>query len=526
MKIKLLVADVDGTLVTRAKLLTPRALDALARLREAGVQFALTSGRPPRGLAKLVSQLHLTTALAAFNGGVYVKPDLKTVLAQRTIAPDIARHAVDYLLRAGLDVWVYQGWDWFLRGAEAPHVARESQNVGFQPTLISDLGSVLEEPIKLVGISDDLALVERCERELSARLGTGASAARSQPYFLDITHPEANKGMVVREASRILKIPLHQIATIGDMSNDVPMLTVAGMGIAMGNASPEVQAVARHVTGSNEHEGFAHAVDTFILGQPPFAQTDLGLPPRTRGCLFGLEGVLAQTTRIDVEAWKRLFDDYLRLRARAGHQPFVPFDAVQDYLQHIHGRGAQAAIRSFLDARGIELPDATIEALSECKGEILTELLDQKRPDVYEGSLEFLQAARQSGLRVAVVSPDDHCQDVLRSAGVADLFDACIDGPFAAARRLEGQPAPDAHLAGAQALGLDCDEIAVFEADPRGVAAGRAGHFAYIVGIDRAGQPADLRRAGADVVVSDLGSLLSAEDDELTTVPGAAELAW
>ena len=380
MKIKLLLADVDGTLVTRAKLLTPRALDALARLREAGVLFALTSGRPPRGLAKLVSQLNLTTALAAFNGGVYVKPDLKTVLAQRTIAPDVARHAVDYLLRAGLDVWVYQGWDWFLRRVEAPHVARESQNVGFQPIVIAELATVLDEPIKLVGVSDDLALVERCERELTARLGTGASAARSQPYFLDITHPEANKGMVVREASRILKIPLHEIATIGDMSNDVPMLTVAGMGIAMGNAGPDVQAVARHVTASNEQDGFAHAVDTFILGQPPFARTDLGLPPRTRGCLFGLEGVLTQTTRIDVEAWKRLFDDYLRLRARAGHQPFVPFDAVEDYARHIHGRGAQAAIRSFLDARGIELPDATVEALSESKGEILTELLDQEAP--------------------------------------------------------------------------------------------------------------------------------------------------
>jgi len=525
MKIKLLVADVDGTLVTRAKLLTPRALNALARLREAGVLFALTSGRPPRGLAKLVKQLNLTTALAAFNGGVYVKPDLKTVLAQRTIAPDVARQAVDYLLRAGLDVWVYQGWDWFLRRAEAPHVARESQNVGFQPIPIPDLTTVLDEPVKLVGVSDDLALVERCERELGARLGTGASAARSQPYFLDITHPEANKGMVVREASRILKIPLHEIATIGDMSNDVPMLTVAGMGIAMGNASPEVQAVARHVTASNEQEGFAYAVDTFILGQPPFARTDLGLPPRTRGCLFGLEGVLAQTTRIDVEAWKRLFDTYLRLRARAGHQPFVPFDAVEDYARHIQGKGAQAAIRSFLDARGIELPGATVEALSESKGEILTELLDQKRPDVYEGSLEFLQAARLSGLRIGVVSPDDHCQDVLRSAGIADLFDACIDGPFAAARRLDPQPAPDAHLAGAQALGLDCDEIAVFEADPRAVEAGRAGHFAYVVGVDRGGRPPDLHRFGADVVVEDLGSLLAADADR-TGAGGAAEMSW
>ena len=172
---------------------------------------------------------------------------------------------------------------------------------------------MLDAAIKIVGVSEDLALVARCEAELSAHPGREASAARSQPYYLDITHPDANKGMVVREAARLLKIPLEQIATIGDMPNDLPMLRIAGLSIAMGNASPDVQRVARHVTSSNEEEGFANAVDSFILGAPPLARTSLGLPPRVRACLFGLERCRSlRSARIHAEAWRRLFDHYLR----------------------------------------------------------------------------------------------------------------------------------------------------------------------------------------------------------------------
>ncbi|MFL5348194.1 MAG: Cof-type HAD-IIB family hydrolase, partial [Hyalangium sp.] len=315
MTIKLLIADVDGTLVTRDKVLTARTCEAVARLRASGVLFTITSGRPPRGLAALVAPLQLTAPLAGFNGGVYVKPDdLTTVLVQRTIPPDVARQAVDYLLQAGLDVWVYQGADWFLRRPDAFRVERERSNVGFDPVVIEDLHSVLDAPIKIVGVSEDRALVERCEAELSQRLGTDASAARSTPYYLDITHPEANKGMVVREAARLLQLPLDEIATIGDMSNDIPMLNAAGLGIAMGNANPEVQRVARHVTRSNDEDGFAYAVDSFILGEPPLTRTRLGLPPRTRACIFGLDGVLTQTADLHAKAWKQLCDHYLRQR--------------------------------------------------------------------------------------------------------------------------------------------------------------------------------------------------------------------
>ena len=269
MTIKVLIADVDGTLLTGDKVLTARTCDAVARLRTAGIQFTVTSGRPPRGLQKLVAPLNLTDPMAAFNGGVYVKPDCATVLAQRTIAPAVATAAVDYLLQAGLDVWVYRGVDWYLRNPEAFRVAREKSNVGFDPTVIADLHGVLDAAIKIVGVSTDPSLLARCEAELRGRLAAHATADRSMPNYLDITHPEANKGTVVRQTARILKIPLEQIATIGDMPNDIHMLRISGLGIAMGNASPEVKRAARHVTTSNEEEGFAHAVDTFVLGNLP-----------------------------------------------------------------------------------------------------------------------------------------------------------------------------------------------------------------------------------------------------------------
>jgi Cof subfamily protein (haloacid dehalogenase superfamily) len=265
--IKLLVADVDGTLVTGAKVLTAGACEAVARLRAAGVELAITSGRPPRGMAMLVAPLKLTTPIAGFNGGIFVQPDLTTIIEHHTLPAAAAAEVMDHLLHAGLDVWVYRGADWFIRSRGAPHVAHEEATVQFSPTVIGDLHSVLEGAVKVVGVSDDPALVANSEAELRRRVGTHVSAARSQPYYLDVTHPDANKGMVVRFDAGVLQIPLDQIATIGDMPNDVLMFGLGGVSIAMGNASPEVQRAARHVTTSNEQEGFAHAIDTFILGE-------------------------------------------------------------------------------------------------------------------------------------------------------------------------------------------------------------------------------------------------------------------
>jgi Cof subfamily protein (haloacid dehalogenase superfamily) len=265
--VKLLVADVDGTLVTQAKMLTTRAIEAVARLRAAGVAVVLTSGRPPRGMAMLVQPLGLTTPLAAFNGGLVVRPDLVTVLVEHTLPRDVAVAVTELLLGAAVDVWVYRGSDWFVRDADAAHVAREQHTVQFAPTVVADVRSVLEGAVKLVGVSDDLLHLEKCEAALRARVGGHASATRSQPYYLDVTHPDANKGTVVRECARVLGVPHSAVAAIGDMPNDVLMFAIAGTSIAMGNASREVQRTARYVTTSNEDEGFANAVERFILGE-------------------------------------------------------------------------------------------------------------------------------------------------------------------------------------------------------------------------------------------------------------------
>jgi Cof subfamily protein (haloacid dehalogenase superfamily) len=525
MRIRLLVADVDGTLVTRSKALTQRACQAIAHLRAAGVEFVITSGRPPRGLAMLVGTLRLSSPIAAFNGGVYVTPDLETVVASHTIPRAVALQAVDYLLGQGLDVWVYQGADWFLRDRDAPHVARERNTVRFDPTVIDDLRGVVDSPIKIVGVSDDHPLVARCESELGALLGAEASAARSQLHYLDVTHPEANKGMVVREASRLLKIPLDEIATIGDMFNDVPMLKISGLSIAMGNASADVQRFTRHVSLSNEEEGFAHAVETFILGVPPYQQTPLGLPPRARACLFSLDSALARAGELHAAAWKQLFDPYLQERAHATAQPFVPFDAGRDPYLHFDGKTLPNGVRSFLASRGIELPDNVVNGLIERMWDLLVGLLQHQRASTFAGSKRYIRAARAAGLRTAAVSLSLHCQEILQAAGVSELFDARIDGAVAAAEHLADKPSPDTYLAAARAIGVEADEAVVFEEDPAGVKAARAGHFGYIVGVDRLGHADELRRQGADVIVTDPGDLIETIGVDLAAYGGDAAAA-
>jgi Cof subfamily protein (haloacid dehalogenase superfamily) len=269
-KISLVVADVDGTLVTADKVLTPRARAAVAALHAAGIAFAITSGRPPRGMAMLIDPLTLRTPVAGFNGGIFVKPDM-TVIEQHVLDAGVARRAVEVIGHNGMDVWVYSGQDWFIRDPQAPHVAREEWTVKFAPTVVQDFGPMLENAVKIVGVSDDHDLVARCEKEAQDALGTAASAARSQPYYLDITHPDANKGTVVTTLSKLLSIPRAEIATIGDMPNDVLMFRQGGLSIAMGNASPEVQAKADLVTDSYGDEGFAKAMEQFVLRRAPSA---------------------------------------------------------------------------------------------------------------------------------------------------------------------------------------------------------------------------------------------------------------
>ena len=263
-KISLLLADVDGTLVTRDKILTLRAQHAVRSLREAGIRFAITSGRPPRGMAMLIEPLALETPVAGFNGGLFVRPDL-SIMEERTLAPDVAAQAVDIILSHGLDVWIYKGNDWLLRDAKAPHVDREAWTVKFPPKVVKGFDSGLDKVVKIVGVSDDYDLVARCEADAQARLGDRATAARSQPYYLDVTHRDANKGFVADYLSRTLGIPQAEIATIGDQPNDVLMFRRSGFSIAMGNASDEVKRQASATTDSCDDEGFAKAVERFIL---------------------------------------------------------------------------------------------------------------------------------------------------------------------------------------------------------------------------------------------------------------------
>jgi Cof subfamily protein (haloacid dehalogenase superfamily) len=262
--IRLLLADVDGTLVTQDKVLTDRAIAAVGRLKQAGILFAVTSGRPPRGMSMLIEPLQLSTPIAAFNGGVFARPDM-SVIEQQVIPDDLTATVIEVLAAHGMSVWVYRGADWFVLDQQGPHVARESWTVRFDPTVVDNFASVSDQVAKVVGVSDDYDAVQKAVDAVRERFGDHVSASRSQPYYADVTHPDANKGCVVRYLSTTYQIPAEQIATIGDMPNDVLMFAHSGLSIAMGNASHEVQRAARRVTTTNQDEGFANAVRRFIL---------------------------------------------------------------------------------------------------------------------------------------------------------------------------------------------------------------------------------------------------------------------
>jgi beta-phosphoglucomutase family hydrolase len=229
----------------------------------------------------------------------------------------------------------------------------------------------------------------------------------------------------------------------------------------------------------------------------------LGLPDHVRACLFDLDGVLTQTAKVHAEAWKQMFDAYLR--ERGGE--FDPFTH-DDYDEYVDGKPREDGVRSFLESRGIDDPDELVHELGNRKNEIVLRLIHDHGVDPYEGSVRYVKAARDAGLRRAVVSSSTNCRDVLHAAGIEDLFEERIDGVVAEREHLEGKPAPDTFLAGARALGVQPAEAAVYEDALAGVAAGRAGRFGFVVGVDRVGQAEELHEHGADVVVKDLAELL------------------
>jgi beta-phosphoglucomutase family hydrolase len=245
----------------------------------------------------------------------------------------------------------------------------------------------------------------------------------------------------------------------------------------------------------------------------------LGLPAGVTACLFDLDGVLTQTAKVHAAAWKQMFDDYLRRRAAANGEAFVAFDPIRDYDEYVDGKPRYDGVRSFLDSRGIELPEGrpddapdaeTVHGLGNRKNEIVLKLIREHGVEPYEGSVRYVQAARAAGLRRAVVSSSTNCRDVLAAAGITDLFEEIVDGVVAEREHLHGKPAPDTFLAGARALHVEPAQAAVYEDALAGVEAGRAGSFGFVVGVDRVGQAAELRAHGADVVVEDLAELLDA----------------
>ena len=262
--VALLLADVDGTLVTHDKVLTERAVAAVRALRAKGIRFAVTSGRPPKGMKMLFAPLEIDTPVAGFNGGLFTDVSLNTI-EEHSLPAEVAQKAAGIIRDHKLDLWVYRGEDWMVTDAKAPHVDRESWTVKFGPKVVAGYDDVMDHVVKLVGVSDDLDAVKKAEAEMQSALGRTASAARSQPYYLDVTHPDANKGGVVAYLSRKYAIEPSRIATIGDMPNDILMFKPSGLSIAMGQASDEVKQAADEVTSSSEEEGFASAVERLLL---------------------------------------------------------------------------------------------------------------------------------------------------------------------------------------------------------------------------------------------------------------------
>ena len=263
--IRLLLTDVDGTLVNHDKVLSEAAKDAARALRDRGIGLALTSARPPFGVRMLIEPLAIDLPLAGFNGGVLANPDL-SVIEQHSIDPDAARKSVKFLAEQGLDVWLYTEDDWFVPRADGSHVARETYILKRDPQITDSFtDQQLDHAFKIVGVSDDYPLVGRAEKAAQDLLGRTASATRSEPHFLDVTNPKANKGAVVHAMAARLGLSPQQIATIGDGQNDILMFREGGFSIAMGNAADEVKAAASVVADSNENDGWAKAVQRYLL---------------------------------------------------------------------------------------------------------------------------------------------------------------------------------------------------------------------------------------------------------------------
>lgn len=263
-KISLVISDVDGTLINEHKMLTEKTKAAVKQLREANILFTITSARPPFGLEMIIDTLNLQLPFGSFNGGMILTPNFEIV--DRTILPTaIIPEIISAVESYGLDVWFSSDRHWYLKHPDGVHVDHHKQTLQFEPTVIESYQDISDEIVKIVGVGADFTAVAECETATQNQFGDRLSATRSQSYYLDITHPDANKGTVVERLSQRLQIPSAEIVTIGDNCNDVSMFKRSGISIAMGNASQEVQKKATYVTSSNEKEGFADAITNLVL---------------------------------------------------------------------------------------------------------------------------------------------------------------------------------------------------------------------------------------------------------------------
>jgi Cof subfamily protein (haloacid dehalogenase superfamily) len=262
--ISAVVSDVDGTLVTGDKMLTARTRAAVARLRAHDIAFTIISSRPPRGLRMLIDALGITCPVAGFNGGMVTTPGL-SVISQHLLCGAVARQAVDIIEAHGAQAWIFCGQDWLLRDPAGPYVGREQHTIGYPPIIVEDFAQALDVAAKVVGVSDDFALLTRLEQHAGRALAEQATVARSQPYYLDFTDPLANKGSALSELAKLLAIPETEVAVIGDGGNDIAMFERSALSIAMGNAGPQVQRAADFVTDFNSRDGFAKAIERYVL---------------------------------------------------------------------------------------------------------------------------------------------------------------------------------------------------------------------------------------------------------------------
>lgn len=261
--VRLVVSDVDGTLVTRDKQLTPGVIAAVHRLHTRGIAFTAVSSRPPFGMRMLSPPLNLKLPIGAFNGSTLFSPD-GSILENHTIPHDAVDVALDLLNERGVEIWLFTAERWLVRRGDTPYVVRERHTIDFEPEVVGDDALPRDGICKIVGVSEDFELLAACEPDLKAALGKAAHAARSQNYYLDVTPPSLDKGTFVEESAARLGIPLKEVAVIGDMANDLPMFLKGGISFAMGNASDAVKKRATYTTSSNEEDGVASAIDKIL----------------------------------------------------------------------------------------------------------------------------------------------------------------------------------------------------------------------------------------------------------------------